>query len=60
MEKKLATLCAPCCNKCPEVFLDEGAPEDKQIRITDDFGQEIHMSQAQFQTFKELAQSDQI
>ncbi len=30
------------------LFLDPDAPEDKRVRITDDFGQQVQMSEEQF------------
>ncbi len=44
----VATFCGNCNCGCPELFLDPGAPEDRRVRITDDFGQEIRMSVDQF------------
>jgi hypothetical protein len=57
--RPIAVLCAKC-NDCPVIALDETAPEEKRVVITDDFGQEIQMSVEQFQVLLELAQSGAI
>ncbi|MER8104857.1 hypothetical protein [Kitasatospora sp. NPDC094016] len=43
-----AVFCGNCNCGCPELFFDPAAPADRRIRITDDFGQQIHMSTEQF------------
>ncbi|MFD7448297.1 hypothetical protein [Kitasatospora sp. NPDC059827] len=43
-----ATFCGNCNCGCPQVFLDREAPADRRVRITDDFGQQIRMSEDQF------------
>jgi hypothetical protein len=45
----LATFCGNCDCGCPQLFHDPDAPVDKRVRITDDFGQRIQMSEDQFQ-----------
>ncbi|MFF4731282.1 hypothetical protein ACFY3M_39460 [Streptomyces mirabilis] len=44
----IATFCGDCNCGCPQLFLDPDAPEDKRVRIADDFGQQVHMSEEQF------------
>lgn len=44
----LATFCGNCNCGCPELFVDPGAAPEKRVRITDDFGQQIQMSEDQF------------
>ena len=44
----VATFCGNCSCGCPELYVDPAAPADRRIVITDDFGQEIRMSAAQF------------
>ncbi|MCU7827065.1 hypothetical protein [Kitasatospora sp. DSM 101779] len=44
----VATFCGNCNCGCPQLFLDPDAPEDRRVRITDDFGQRIQMSEDQF------------
>ncbi|MEU6687269.1 hypothetical protein [Streptomyces sp. NPDC046832] len=44
----IATFCGNCNCGCPQLFLDSDAPEDKRVRITDDFGQQVQMSEEQF------------
>ncbi len=57
--RPIAVLCAKC-NDCPVIAIDETAPEAKRVVITDDFGQEIQMSQDQFQVLIDLAKSGAI
>ncbi|MDH6115327.1 hypothetical protein P3T36_007163 [Kitasatospora sp. MAP12-15] len=44
----IATFCGNCNCGCPQLFLDPAAPEDRRVRITDDFGQQVQMSEEQF------------
>ncbi|MCZ0999741.1 hypothetical protein ACIQWL_31355 [Streptomyces mirabilis] len=44
----IATFCGDCNCGCPQLFLDPDAPEDKRVRISDDFGQRVQMSEVQF------------
>ncbi|MFD4529271.1 hypothetical protein ACFWP7_36240 [Streptomyces sp. NPDC058470] len=43
-----AATCGDCDCGCPRLFVDPDAPEDKRVRITDDFGQQVQMSEEQF------------
>ncbi|WP_308282526.1 hypothetical protein [Pseudonocardia nigra] len=45
--RHIATFCGQCNCGCPELFIDDAAPDDKRVVITDDFGQRIHMSLGQ-------------
>jgi len=47
--RHIATFCGDCSCGCPELFLDETATPDRQVVITDDFGQRIQMSLGQLQ-----------
>ncbi|HEY9415087.1 MAG TPA: hypothetical protein VIQ30_10040 [Pseudonocardia sp.] len=42
--RHVATFCSSCNCGCPELFVDESAPTEQRIVITDDFGQRIQMS----------------
>lgn len=42
--RHVATFCGSCNCGCPELFVNEAAPVEKRIVITDDFGQRIEMS----------------
>jgi hypothetical protein len=42
--RHVATFCDSCSCGCPELFVDESAPVERRIVITDDFGQRIQMS----------------
>ncbi|MDI3386282.1 hypothetical protein QIS99_08640 [Streptomyces sp. B-S-A8] len=44
----IATFCGKCDCGCPQLFVDADAPADKRVRITDDFGQQVQMSEDQF------------
>ncbi|MFJ7244388.1 hypothetical protein ACIQWA_07025 [Kitasatospora sp. NPDC098652] len=37
-----------CSCGCPKLFLGPAAPAERRIRITDDFGQQIHLRAEQF------------
>lgn len=45
----IATFCGKCDCGCPELFVDHDAPEEKRVVITDDFGQRVQMSVAQWE-----------
>jgi hypothetical protein len=42
--RHIATFCGQCNCGCPELYVAEGAPPERAIVITDDFGQRIEMS----------------
>ncbi|MFF9405037.1 hypothetical protein ACF1B0_05770 [Streptomyces anandii] len=44
----VATFCGNCNCGCPQLFVDPGAPDDRRIVLTDDFGQQVQMSADQF------------
>ena len=44
----VATFCGECNCGCPQLFVDESAPLEKRIVLTDDFGSQVRMSAAQF------------
>ena len=45
--RHVATFCGQCNCGCPELFLADGAPPEREVVITDDFGQRIEMSREQ-------------
>ncbi len=45
----VARFCGQCNCGCPELYVDLGAAPERQIVLTDDFGQRVEMSLAQFQ-----------
>lgn len=47
--RTIATFCGNCNCGCPTLHVDPEAPVEKQIVITDDFGQRIQMSPDQWQ-----------
>ncbi|HLU58057.1 MAG TPA: hypothetical protein VKZ81_21565 [Pseudonocardia sp.] len=42
--RHIATFCGQCNCGCPQLHLDDAAPPERRVVITDDFGQEIRMS----------------
>ena len=61
MRTKITTLCPTCGpDCCPEIFVDNSLPVDKQVEITDDFGGKISMSKDQLATFVEQAKAGKI
>jgi hypothetical protein len=57
---RIAVLCGQCSCGCPEVLVDHDAPAEKQIVITDDFGQRVQMSAGQLQAFVAQARAGQL
>ncbi|MGH3793628.1 MAG: hypothetical protein ACRDSP_01930 [Pseudonocardiaceae bacterium] len=43
----LATFCKDCA-ACPQLYVDESAPAEQRIVLTDDFGSRVRMSAEQF------------
>ena len=60
MRTHIATLCKHQAPDCPKVFTDDSAPTDKQVAITDDFGNEVHMSKSQLRILVEQAKAGQL
>ena len=46
--RPLATFCGECGCGCPQLFVDESAPPERRIVLTDDFGSHVRMSADQF------------
>jgi len=55
--KSIARFCGNCSCGCPELFVDLSAPAERQVVITDDFGQRVEMSLDQFGSIVEAAKS---
>lgn len=55
--RHVATFCGQCNCGCPELYLDEGAPEDRRVVITDDFGRHIRMSVTQLRAIVDDARA---
>ncbi|MEU4892708.1 hypothetical protein AB0B12_09995 [Streptomyces sp. NPDC044780] len=53
----LATFCGNCDCGCPQLFVDTGAEPERRVRITDDFGQRVQMSEEQFRDLVAQAKS---
>ncbi|MET9263272.1 hypothetical protein [Amycolatopsis sp. NPDC004079] len=45
--RHVTTFCGNCDCGCPELFLDDAAPAERRVVLTDDFGQRVQMSLAQ-------------
>jgi hypothetical protein len=46
--RPVATFCDKCECGCPQLFVDESAPAEQRIVLTDDFGSRVRMSAEQF------------
>jgi hypothetical protein len=55
--RHVTTFCGKCSCGCPELFVDEAAPPERRIVITDDFGQRIEMSRDQLDDLVAQAKS---
>ena len=44
----LATFCGQCNCGCPQLYVDQSAPADQRVVLTDDFGSRVRMSTDQF------------
>lgn len=55
--RHVATFCGQCSCGCPELLVDEGAPPERRVVITDDFGQRIQMSLEQLHDLVEDVKS---
>ncbi|WP_073224040.1 hypothetical protein [Streptomyces sp. NBRC 110465] len=56
----LATFCGKCDCGCPQLFVDESAPPERRVVITDDFGQKVEMSADQFASLVEEAKGGRL
>jgi hypothetical protein len=45
----VTTFCGQCNCGCPELYVDDAAPAERRIVVTDDFGQRIEMSVEQLE-----------
>ncbi len=57
---RLVLLCGNCSCGCPELLVDQDAPPERRIVITDDFGQRVQMSVDQLQVLIEEARSGRL
>ena len=46
--RPLATFCGECGCGCPQLFIDESAPPEQRVVLTDDSGSRVRMSAEQF------------
>jgi hypothetical protein len=53
----LATFCGECGCGCPQLFVDESAPAEQRVVLTDDFGSQVRMSAGQFSDLVAQAKS---
>ncbi|MFD8143755.1 hypothetical protein [Streptomyces sp. NPDC059708] len=58
--RPVATFCGNCDCGCPQLFIDEAAPADRRVVITDDFGQRVQMSADQFGSIIEDAKAGKL
>jgi hypothetical protein len=57
---RLVLLCGQCSCGCPELLVDQDAPPERRIVITDDFGQRVQMSADQLQVLIDEARSGRL
>lgn len=57
---RVARFCGQCNCGCPELLIDHGAPPERRVVITDDFGQRVQMSLDQLRDLIEQARSGQL
>jgi hypothetical protein len=55
--RHIATFCGSCNCGCPQLFVVDGAAPERQVVITDDFGQRVEMSLAQLADLVDQARS---
>jgi hypothetical protein len=58
--RHLATFCGQCSCGCPEVFVDDAAPAERQVIVTDDLGHRVEMSLDQFGDLVEQAKTGRL
>ncbi|KOG57164.1 YD repeat (two copies) [Streptomyces virginiae] len=56
----IAMFCGKCECGCPQLLVDESAPAERRVVITDDFGQRIQMSVDQFGSLLEEAKAGRL
>ncbi|MFF1337811.1 hypothetical protein ACFVYT_07820 [Streptomyces sp. NPDC058290] len=56
----IAAFCGNCDCGCPQLFVDESAPVERRVVITDDFGQRVEMSADQFGSLIEDAKAGKL
>jgi hypothetical protein len=57
---RIVLLCGNCSCGCPELLVDQEAPPERRIVITDDFGQRVQMSVDQLQVLIDEARSGRL
>ena len=57
---RLVLFCGQCNCGCPELLVDQEAPPERRIVITDDFGQRVQMSMDQLQVLIDEARSGRL
>ncbi|WP_329191697.1 MULTISPECIES: hypothetical protein [unclassified Streptomyces] len=56
----VATFCGKCDCGCLQLFVDESAPAERRVAMTDDFGQRVEMSADQFGSLIEDAKAGRL
>jgi hypothetical protein len=57
---RILVLCGQCNCGCPELLVDQDAPPERRIVITDDFGQRVQMSVDQLLVLADEARSGRL
>ncbi|WP_326575218.1 hypothetical protein OIE69_23225 [Actinacidiphila glaucinigra] len=58
--ERVAVSCGNCDCGCPTLYVDEAAPADQRVVLTDDFGQRVRMSAEQFRSLVEEAKAGRL
>ncbi|WP_173265244.1 hypothetical protein [Streptomyces pacificus] len=56
----VAAFCGKCDCGCPQLFVDPGAPVERRVVLTDDFGQRVQMSADQFSSLVDDAKNGKL
>ncbi|MYX37507.1 MULTISPECIES: hypothetical protein [unclassified Streptomyces] len=57
---QVAVFCGNCDRGCPTLYMDEAAPADRRVVLTDGFGQRVRMSVEQFRSPAEKAKAGRL
>ncbi|MEU6340174.1 hypothetical protein ABZ883_04390 [Streptomyces sp. NPDC046977] len=58
--EQVAVFCGSCDCGCPTLYVDESAPPEQRVVMTDDFGQRVRMSSDQFRSLVEEAKAGRL
>ncbi|MDX3076086.1 hypothetical protein ACIP98_02940 [Streptomyces sp. NPDC088354] len=58
--EQVAVFCGNCDCGCPTLYVDESAPPEQRVVLTDDFGQRVRMSSDQFRSLVDEAKAGRL